>query len=106
KTPQPVLSELVPTGPRWLDDSRVTDTLRWGVGYVMPVADVPTVLAALPTSTHPWLDADKKLGRWHAARGLLSYPFPSPVDHDDELPSTTSQHKRGRVAWEHCGGSR
>ena len=103
KRPQPMIGELVSSEPRWLDHPQITDRLRWGVGYVMPVKDIPAVLAALEAGVqHPWIDTDGRLGRWHAERGLLSYPYPSPVDHDDNLPSTTSQHETGRVAWAHC----
>lgn len=103
KRPQAMIGELVLSAPRWLDHPRVTDRLGWGVGYVMPVADIPAVLSHVEAGgQHAWLNADVRIGRWHAARRLLSYPFPSPVDHDDELPSMTSQHSRGRVAWAHC----
>jgi len=103
RRPQEMIGELVSSNPRWLDHQQVTDRLRWGVGYVMPVADIPDVLAHLEVGRQdPWVDADGRIGGWHAARGLLSYPFPSPVDHDDELPSTTSKHVTGRVAWAHC----
>lgn len=102
---QDVLAEVVETSHAWLDDPRVTDHLRWGVGYVMPTSDVPAVVEALQAgSQHKWLHADKRLGSWHAAHGRLSYPFPSPVDHDDTVRSTTSRSKRGRVAWAHCSG--
>lgn len=104
--PQAMIGELVTSAPRWLDHPHVTDRLRWGVGYVMPVADIPAVLEHLAAGgQHPWMDTDGRIGRWHANQGRLSYPFPSPVDHDDNLPSTTSQHDHGRVAWEHCGGN-
>jgi hypothetical protein len=103
KRPQAMIGQLVMSEPRWLDHPQVTDRLRWGVGYVMPVKDLPAVLAHLETvPQHPWIDTDGRIGRWHAERGLLSYPYPSPVDHDDNLPSTTSQHETGRVAWAHC----
>lgn len=103
KRPQPMIGQLSQSEPRWLDHMQITDRLRWGVGYVMPVKDIPAVLDHLETSgQHPWLDTDGRIGRWHATQGLLSYPYPSPVDHDDNLPSTTSQHETGRVAWAHC----
>lgn len=104
RKPQPVIEELVKAEPAWLDHPDMQDKLRWAVGYVMPVADIPDVIASLPANPHKWLDADKKLGAWHAHHGSLSYPFPSPVDHDDTVRSTTSKHGRGRVAWTHCGG--
>jgi len=99
------MEELAAQAPPWLDDPRITDKLRWGVGYVMPTADIPAVLATLAdVGQHPWIDSDGRLGRWHASRGRLSYPFPSPVDHNDALPSTTSRNNCGRVAWQHCEG--
>lgn len=102
---QPLLTELVQAAPPWLDHPDVTDRLRWAVGYVMPVVDIPDVLADLEVgSQHPWVNTDKRLGAWHAAHGRLSYPFPSPVQHDDDLPSTTSHTGHGRVAWKHCEG--
>lgn len=115
KMVQPALEEVTAAAPAWLDDPRITDRLRWAVGYVMPTTDVPDVLAHLATlSQHSWLDTDKRIGSWHAARGRLSYPFPSPVDHDDELVSITNPQnrycrgatgvKKRRVAWMHCTG--
>lgn len=101
---QPTLTELDAAAEAWLDDPRVTDRLRWAVGYVVPVADIPDVLDHLATvNQHAWVEADVRIGAWHAARGRLSYPFPSPVDHDDSLPSTTSRGRSARVAWRHCG---
>ena len=93
------------SGPEWLDDPRITDELRWAVGYVMPVKDIQAVLDRLSQgSQHAWVNTDRRIGAWHAAQGRLSYPFPSPVDHDDSLPSTTSQGRSMRVAWAHCKG--
>jgi len=100
--PQALLAELTSAAPSWLDDPRITDRLRWAVGYVMPTRDIPDVLAALDGPQHPWVNTDVRLGQWHAARGLLSYPFPSPVDHDDSIPSTTTRGRSNRVAWKHC----
>lgn len=102
RTPQPAIAQAVTTSPAWLDDPVIVDRLRWAVGYVMPASDVPAVLASLPPGGHPWFDTDKRLGRWHAEQGRLSYPFPSPVDHDDLVPSTTTRGRTGRVAWAHC----
>lgn len=102
---QPLIAELVSTRPAWLDDDRLTARLRWGVGYVMPVADVPAVLTELAGGDqHPWSDADGRIGGWHSRRRKVAYPFPSPVDHDDSIPSTTSSGKSSRTAWEHCRG--
>lgn len=104
---QLALTELTESGPSWLDDSRVTDRLWWAVGYVMPAADIPTVLEHLGRGEqHAWIETDKRIGSWHASQGRLSYPFPSPVDHDDSLPSTTSHGRSVRVAWAHCEGGR
>lgn len=100
--PQGLLAELAVAAPAWLDN--ITDRLRWAVGYVMPTIDIPEVLAGFTGPQHPWLNTDVRIGRWHAQRGLLSYPFPSPVDHDDSLPSMTSRGRTGRVAWRHCEG--
>lgn len=100
--PQELLAELTSAAPAWLDDPRITDRLRWAVGYVMPTRDIPDVLAALDGPQHAWLNTDVRLGRWHAARAALSYPFPSPVDHDDSIPSTTTRCRSNRVAWQHC----
>lgn len=100
--PQALLAELAAAAPAWLDDPRITDRLRWAVGYVMPAIDIPDVVATLGGPQHAWLHTDVRIGRWHAARGLLSYPFPSPLDHDDKLPSTTTRGRSERVAWQHC----
>jgi len=103
KKPQPLLAEITVDGGEWLDHPELVDRLRWGVGYVLPTVDVPVVLQHVGTlSQHAWLNTDVRMGSWHAAQGRLSYPFPSLVDHDDDLPSTTSTHRRGRVAWRHC----
>jgi hypothetical protein len=103
KQPQPLLEELTSSGMSWLDHPELTDRLRWAVGYVMPAVDVPAVLEHAPKlSTHPWLHTDVRIGSLHASQGRLSYPFPSLVEHNDELPSMTSTHRRGRVAWHHC----
>jgi len=100
---QPILEPLVAQADWWLDDARVTDRLRWGVGYTMPAADIPAVLEHLNSgSQHAWIAADSRIGAWHADRGLLSYPIPSPLDHNDDVPSTTSRHGQGRRAWAHC----
>lgn len=100
---QPVLAE-VTSRAGWVDDAFVCEALRWGVGYVMPRADVPAVLEGLAAGDqHAWLHTDKRIGAWHAARGRLLYPIPSPVDHDVSVPSTLSRGKSGRVAWVHCG---
>ena len=102
---QPVLAELAAVSPEWLDDPRVTDRLRWAVGYVMPVRDIPAVLEHLSRGgQHSWIGADTRIGAWHADCGRLSYPFPSLVDHNDALPSMTSKGKSGRLAWIHCSG--
>jgi hypothetical protein len=102
---QSLIRGLVRGRPAWLDDPKLTEALRWAVGYVMPVADIPAVLAQLRAgSQQRWLDTDKRVGAWHAAHGRLSYPFPSPVDHDDDVPSTLSRARHGRVAWAHCEG--
>lgn len=101
---QPLIGELVTAGLPWLDHPKLTARLRWGVGYVMPTRDVPEVLKRLALGDqHPWADADGRIGAWHAARERLSYPFPSPVDHDNGVPSTTSHGRAERVAWKHCG---
>lgn len=98
---QPVIEEVA--APGWLDDARLTDRLRWAVSYVMPTVDIPAVLDHLAHGgQHAWLGTDTRLGAWHAGQGRLSYPFPSPVDHDDTLPSMTSHGKSGRTAWMHC----
>jgi hypothetical protein len=106
KGPQGAIGEMVEKRPAWLDHEILTSRLWWAVGYVMPVADIPFVLERLAEANqHPWLNTDMRLGRWHVEQGRLSYPFPSPVDHDDTLPSITSSAKHGRVAWIHCGGA-
>lgn len=100
---QPLLAELTGGAHAWLDDPRITDRLRWAVGYVMPTPDIPAVLHHLSLGgQHPWIGTDTRIGAWHAAQGRLSYPFPSLVDHDDALPSTTSRGRSGRSAWAHC----
>lgn len=105
KRVQPLLAELAAGSSGWLDDHRLTDRLRWAVGYVMPVLDIPVVLAGLARGgQHAWLGTDTRIGAWHADRGKLSYPWPSPVDHDDTIPSSTSRSKSGRTAWMHCSG--
>jgi hypothetical protein len=89
----------------WLDHPGLVEQLWWGVGYVMPTRDIPAVVDELMQGNqHPWVHTDRRIGLWHARRGRLSYPFPSPLDHDDSLPSTGFGGD-GRVAWEHCGGS-
>jgi hypothetical protein len=104
--PQPIIETLIGTEPRWFDHPVMSENLWWAVGYVMPVVDVPTVLEHLAAGDqHPWVDSDKRLGRWHAEQGRISYPFPSPVNHDDTLPSTSTRSEHGRVAWAHCGGA-
>lgn len=104
KGPQDAIGEMLGSVPVWLDHPKLTERLWWAVGYVMPVADIPSVLVRLTEANqHPWMNTDLRLGRWHAEHGRLSYPSPSPVDHDDELPSITSVSKHGRVAWIHCG---
>jgi len=103
RKPQPVIQRLVASQPAWLDAPAMTAALWWAVGYVMPVKDLPSVLADLDAGfQHPWADTDKRLGHWHAEQGRLSYPFPSPVDHNDDIPSTVSKNRTGRVAWAHC----
>jgi len=105
KRVQPAIERLTAVRPSWLDDPEVQSALRWAIGFVMPVADIPAVLDHLASGDqHPWINTDKRLGAWHAERGLLSYPFPSPVDHNDELPSTTVHGRSVRVAWQHCPG--
>lgn len=105
RKPQPVIAELVALTPAWLDHPDLTENLWWAVGYVMPGTDIPAVLEQLGAADqHPWVETDKRIGRWHTDRGRLSYPFPSPVDHNDSLPSTSSRSEHGRVAWAHCGG--
>lgn len=104
KRVQPLLAELVEDSG-WLDDPLLTAALRWGVGYVMPTRDIPAVLElAAQGDQHAWMNTDRRIGAWHASQGLLSYPLPSPVDHDDSLPSMTSGNRSVRVAWVHCGG--
>lgn len=102
---QPLLSELTQT-VGWLDAPQLTKQLWWAVGYVMPAADIPTVLERLASRPqHAWIETDRRIGAWHAERGRLSYPLPSPIDHDDLLPSTTSRGRSARVAWAHCEGN-
>lgn len=103
--PQPLIAEVVQQAPAWLDHPGITNRLRWAVGYAMPTADIAEVLAHLELDgpgRHPWQQTDVRIGRWHAARGRLSYPFPSPIDHNDNIASTTSTHGKGRTAWAHC----
>ena len=83
-------------GSDWLD---VGGGTLWGVGYVMPISNIPAVVARADELDNVGMGADLRIGHWHAERNRLSFPWPSLVEHGD-LPSLSGSFRpRGRVAW-------
>ncbi len=83
---------------QWLDAPAIQRRLWWGVGYVVPTADIPNVIT---TADRTCGLADLRLGAWHHRNRRVSYPWPSLVDHAD-VPSVNNESIRrptGRVAW-------
>jgi hypothetical protein len=85
------------TGAHWLP--LATDTLRWAVGYVVPIMDIPAMLDRADQLVS--IPADRRLGDWHGSRGRVSYSWPSLVDHADgeRLHRESPPRRPGRVAW-------
>lgn len=102
---QQALAHLDLTVDQWLDSPDVVWKLHWAVGYVMPTADIPDVVRMAEADAETSISAhtDRRLGLYHAAEGRLSYPIPSPLNHDISIRSAITRNRRGkRVAWRHC----
>jgi hypothetical protein len=95
---QRTIGQAIKQADRWLplDQPEHLRSLRWGVGYVIPTADIPAVIAHADALDS--IGADRRIGRWHGERNLISYPWPSLVDHDDGPSARGSKH-RGLKAW-------
>lgn len=72
----------------------------WGVGIILPTADIPQLLAWAQGRYEPY---DRRISKWYEQRGIpVYYPHPSPVDHrgDDSI----LQHHARRRCHEHTAG--
>lgn len=87
-------------GARWI---ALTDSPMWGVGLVIPTADVAGIVefGDAVTNTNNY---DTRIARYYCQRAEQWYPIPSPLDHriaGDSLVPGRGNHKR--VAHESLG---
>jgi hypothetical protein len=81
-------------GASWLE----ANTLLWGVATVLPVQDLPPLLAWCQRVRLPY---DQRLGSWYRNQQRpVRYTWPSLVDHADWPSLTGGQARRpARIAW-------
>jgi hypothetical protein len=98
---EPAARSAADQGASWL----VMKETYWGPGIVIPVGQIPEVVAW--GDTHPNLaNYDRRIGRWYLGRSIpVWYPWPSLVEHRDS-PSLVKGRAGGRHAHNFIGVDR